>query len=41
MMEVMEAEMKLGLSKDKAQRKQSSLQMENTFVRDLLDGTGE
>ncbi|XP_074651833.1 hexokinase-1-like [Tubulanus polymorphus] len=39
MMRVMEEEMKNGLSRDEKTRKQSSLQMENTYVRDVLDGT--
>ena len=33
--------MHLGLSRDPEQRKLTSLQMENTYVRYLLDGTGE
>ena len=39
-MKVLDKEMKLGLSKHEADRKQTSLQMENTYVRYLLDGSG-
>ena len=39
-MNVLQKEMKLGLSRHEADRKQTSLQMENTFVRYLLDGKG-
>ena len=39
-MKVLDKEMKLGLSKHEVDRKQTSLQMENTYVRYLLDGTG-
>ena len=35
------AEMKQGLSRDEAQRKLTSLQMENTYVRSLLNGQGK
>jgi len=34
-------EMLLGLSQDPKERKMTSLQMENTYVRYLLDGTGK
>lgn len=37
---VMESEMKLGLSRNPEDRKKSSLQMENTFVHETMDGTG-
>jgi len=33
-------EMECGLSRDPHQRKLTSLQMENTYVRSLLDGKG-
>jgi len=33
-------EMECGLSRDPQQRKLTSLQMENTYVRSLLDGKG-
>jgi len=39
-MSVMESEMRLGLSNSPAERKTSSLQMENTFVHQTIDGTG-
>ena len=39
-MAVMESEMKLGLSRNPEDRKKSSLQMENTFVHETMDGTG-
>ena len=39
-MKVLDKEMKLGLTKHEADRKQTSLQMENTYVRYLLDGSG-
>ncbi|XP_067951124.1 hexokinase-4-like isoform X2 [Watersipora subatra] len=38
-MAVMESEMKLGLSRHKEDREKSSLQMENTFVHQTIDGT--
>ncbi len=34
-------EMWMGLSRDVNKRKATSLQMENTYVRSLLNGTGE
>ena len=40
-MQTLQKEMWLGLSKDAEKRKQTSLQMENTYVRSLLDGKGE
>ena len=40
-MDVLQKEMKLGLSRHEADRKQTSLQMENTYVRYLLDGKGK
>jgi len=33
-------EMECGLSRDPEQRRLTSLQMENTYVRSLLDGKG-
>lgn len=41
MITIMKLEMKQGLSKDEAERKKSSLQMENTFVRDICSGEEE
>ena len=40
-MRVMESEMSLGLSRKAEDRKKSSLQMENTFVHQTMDGTGK
>ncbi len=40
-MDVLLKEMYLGLNRDENKRKQTSLQMENTYVRTLLDGTGD
>ena len=40
-MRVMESEMSLGLSCKAEDRKKSSLQMENTFVHQTMDGTGK
>lgn len=40
-MQVMESEMSLGLSRKSEDRKKSSLQMENTFVHQTIDGTGK
>ena len=39
-MNVLESEMRLGLSRNEQDRKKSSLQMENTFVHQTIDGTG-
>jgi len=39
-MSVMETEMRLGLSRNPEDRKKSSLQMENTFVHETINGTG-
>jgi hypothetical protein len=39
-METLYKEMRQGLSNDPLQRKMTSLQMEKTYVRSLLDGTG-
>ena len=40
-METLQSEMWLGLSRDPEKQKMTSLQMENTYVRSLLDGTGK
>ena len=40
-MRVMESEMSLGLSRKAEERKKSSLQMENTFVHQTMDGSGK
>ncbi|CAH1797165.1 unnamed protein product [Owenia fusiformis] len=40
-MSTLQAEMTLGLSKDKKKRDSSCLPMENTYVRSLMDGTEE
>ena len=40
-MRVMESEMSLGLSRKAEDREKSSLQMENTFVHQTMDGTGK
>lgn len=39
-MDTLEREMKMGLSRDVEQRKKTSLQMENTYVPELLNGRG-
>ena len=40
-MDIFYKEMWHGVSKDPARRKQTSLQMEDTYVRTLLDGSGK
>ena len=40
-MSTLEAEMWDGLSQDQGRRKKTSLQMENTYVRSLLNGKGK
>jgi len=39
-METLEREMQMGLNRDVTQRKKTSLQMENTYVPELLNGKG-
>lgn len=39
-MDVLQSEMWLGMSRDPERRKLTSLQMENTYVRELLNGRG-
>ena len=40
LMDTLHAELWMGMSQDSEQRMRTSLQNENTYVRELLDGTG-